>query len=324
MDIRPIQNLLAPALEDTRSLMARTLHSDIPLLEGMNADLQGNAGKLLRPMLTLLVADACGGITEDSIRFAAASALMHNASLLHDDVVDAAPERRGRTTVQAKLGPTASVLLGDYWLTGCIRCILDASAHAHRVVRLFAKTLADLTEGEWLQLEKAEKADTTQEDYLRIIYSKTASLFEASASAGAISAGAPEEVIAAVGAFARDMGIAFQIEDDRFDYGGAPALGKPVGVDLREGKITQPLLCALEAAPAEELRIRALVKRIPSDPCAEEAVRAFVRQQDGLGRAAAVRDSYIGKALQELEALPPSRGKDFLAELARYVGDRNC
>lgn len=322
MDIRPIQNLLSPAIERTLALIADTLQSDIPLLEGTNTSLREQHGKLLRPMLGLLVAGACGGITDDSIRFAAAAELMHNASLLHDDVVDGADERRGQPAVHTRVGSTGAVLLGDYWLTGSIRCILAASKDALRVIHIFSKTLQDLAEGEWLQMEKARRADTTQEDYIRIIYSKTASMFEAAALSGALSAGASEEMMAAAGAFARDMGIAFQIEDDRFDYSGAPALGKPVGVDLREGKITQPLLSALEAAPEEALRIRALVRRIHSDPCAEEAVRAFVRQQKGVQLAAVVRDSYIDKALRSLEALPASQEKDYLAALARYVGER--
>lgn len=324
MDIRPVQKLLSPALERMRALIADTLRSDIPLLEETNAALQERSGKLLRPMLALLVAGAAGGITEDSVRFAAAAELMHNASLLHDDVVDGASERRGRPTVHTQVGATASVLLGDYWLTGCIRCILGASQNALRAIRIYAKALQDLTEGEWLQLEKARTGDTGQEDYLRIIYSKTASLFEAAALSGALSAGASEEMTAAAGAFARNMGLAFQIEDDRFDYSGAPALGKPVGIDLKEGKITQPLLSALETVPAEEQRrIRALVGRIPQDPCAESAVRAFVRERQGAERAVTVRDQFIDQALEALEAFPPSQEKTYLAQLARYVGERD-
>jgi octaprenyl-diphosphate synthase len=324
MDIRPIQTLLSSALERTLALMADTLRSDISLLESTNARLREQHGKLLRPMLALLVAGACGGVSEDSIRFAAAAELMHNASLLHDDVIDQADERRGQPTVHTQVGTTEAVLLGDYWLTGCIRCLLAASKDALRVIHIYSKTLQDLAEGEWLQMEKARTADTTQEDYLRIIYSKTASLFQAAAVSGALSAGASEEMAAAAGTFARDMGIAFQIEDDRFDYSGMPSLGKPVGVDLREGKITQPLLSAMEAAPEEAVRIRALVRRIPSDPCAEEAVRAFVRQQNGVALAAVVRDAYIDKALLSLEALPASQEKEYLATLARYVGERDC
>ena len=134
--------------------------------------------------------------------------------------MDGAATRRGKPTVMSLLSSPASVLIGDYWLVKAIRCILDADRYSERTIRLFAKTLSDLAEGEMLQLEKASSGDTTRADYLRIIYSKTASLFEASILAGAVSAGAPEEWTAALAGYARNLGIAFQIKDDILDYAG--------------------------------------------------------------------------------------------------------
>ena len=152
----------------------------------------------------------------------------------------------------AILSGPASVLVGDFWLVKAIRCILDAARNSERAIRLFAKTLSDLAEGELLQMQKASACDTTREDYIRIIYSKTASLFEAAVLSGAVSADAPEEWTAALAGYARNLGLAFQIKDDIFDYTGGEVLGKPVGIDLREQKITLPLLAALDDAADDE------------------------------------------------------------------------
>ena len=174
-----------------------------------------------------------------------------------------------------------------------------------------------------LQLEKASSCDTTREDYLRIIYSKTASLFEASVLAGAVSADAPEEWTAALAGYARNLGLAFQIKDDILDYAGDEALGKPVGIDLKEQKITLPLLCALDSAPAEEAaEARALVGRISDEPALTDRVRAFVLEKDGVDKAVAEMNRYIDEAVSCLDELPPSEEKPYLVELARYVGER--
>ena len=229
---------LAEPLERVFALLETSLGSDIALLDATNRSLLAQGGKRIRPGLTLLAAGACGGVNGDTVRFAAAAEMIHNATLLHDDVVDGATTRRGKPTVMSILSSPASVLIGDYWLVKAIRCILDADRYSERAIRLFAKTLSDLAEGEMLQLEKASSCDTTRQDYLRIVYSKTASLFEASVLAGAVSADAPEEWTAALAGYARNLGIAFQIKDDILDYAGDAALGKPVGIDLKEQKIT--------------------------------------------------------------------------------------
>ena len=220
MDIREIKAYLAGPMEEVSALMDDSLHSDIALLDATNRSLLSQGGKRLRPVLTLLAAGACGGVNADSVRFAAASELIHNSTLLHDDVVDGAEERRGKPTVMSILNGPASVLVGDFWLVKALRCILDADRSSERALRLFSKTLTDLAEGEMLQLQKASAGDTTRADYLRIIYAKTASLFEAAALSGAVSAEAPEEWTAALAGYARNLGLAFQIKDDIFDYCG--------------------------------------------------------------------------------------------------------
>ena len=323
MDIREIKASLAGPMGEVSALLEASLKSDIDLLDVTNRSLLAQGGKLMRPMLSLLAAGACGGINPDSVRFAAAAEMIHNATLLHDDVVDGASTRRGKPTVMSLLSSPASVLIGDYWLVKAIRCILDADRYSERTIRLFAKTLSDLAEGEMLQLEKASSCDTTREDYLQVIYSKTASLFEASVLAGAVSAGAPEEWTAALAGYARNLGLAFQIKDDILDYAGDEALGKPVGIDLKEQKITLPLLCVLDSLPVEEAsEVRALVRRISDEPALADRVRKFVLDHGGVDRAVAEMEKYIDEAVSCLDELPPSPEKPYLIQLARYVGER--
>ncbi|MBP5675854.1 MAG: polyprenyl synthetase family protein [Bacteroidales bacterium] len=323
--VSEIKESLHPYLERVERLIVDYLQSDIQLLNQTNQMLRQRPGKMLRPMLSLLCAGAAGGINEDSVRFAAAAELLHNATLLHDDVVDDAKQRRGAPTVASILSGQASVLIGDYWLVKCMQVVLSSSAKADRVIRIFAKTLSDLAEGEILQLQKAGDATTTEEDYLRIIYCKTASLFEASGLAAAVAAGAPERVENALGSFARNLGLAFQIKDDIFDYSAPEAeVGKPVGIDLQEQKITQPLLCALEkATPGEAEAIREKVKSIVDNPALAAEVRAFVLEKDGVAEASRRQDFYIEKAISCLETISDSQEKCYLAQLARYVGSRN-
>ncbi len=321
-DIREIKVYLAGPMQEVSTLLETSLKSDIGLLDATNRSLLSQGGKLMRPMLSLLSAGACGGINADSVRFAAASELIHNATLLHDDVVDGASVRRGKPTVMSILNGPASVLVGDFWLVKAICCILDADRYSERAIRLFSKTLSDLAEGEMLQMQKASDCDTTREDYIRIIYSKTASLFEAAALSGAVSAEAPEEWIAALAGFARNLGLAFQIKDDIFDYTGGDALGKPVGIDLREQKITLPLLCALDSAPEEAPAIRTLVGQISDHPELADNVRSFVLDHGGVEKAVEEMDKYIAEAVFCLEELPQSPEKSYLAELARFVGER--
>ncbi len=323
-----IKAYLQPGLEQVNVFINMALRSDIPLLDSTNRSLREHPGKMMRPMLALLVAGAAGEGTpppEDTYRYAAATELLHNATLLHDDVVDGATERRGLPTVASILGGSTAVLIGDYWLEKCLQLVLGARREADRVLRLFAQTIGHLTEGELLQMQKASTADTTQADYLRIIYGKTASLFESAAMSAAISVAASEELIRAMGDYAYLLGLAFQIKDDIFDYEEEAAdIGKPVGIDLMEQKITQPLLCVLEkASSAEQQEIRSLVKNIPDHPENVDRVRAFVKENDGVALAKDVMDFYVEKAISCLESLPESKEKLYLARLARFVGQRD-
>lgn len=296
--------------------MRDSLHTDVDLLKDTNEDILNNSGKLLRPMILLLTAKACGEITEDTVRFAAAIELLHNATLMHDDVADESVERRGRPTVVSLLGPSAAVLVGDFWLARAVELVIGSNGHS-RVASLLSKTLTDLSEGEMLQLEKASSADTDEQTYYRIIYCKTASLFEAAAAAAADSVGASDELFEAACKFGRYMGIAFQIKDDILDYAGTEELGKPVGIDLKEQKITLPLLGALRNSPREE-EIRGMIRDIHSKPENCGKVRDFVWEENGVDYAAARLDEFIGKAVSALDMFPESIAKDYLIEIAQF------
>ena len=292
------------------------LYSDIKLLQNVNTSLLNNSGKQLRPMLALLVAGALGTVNSDSIRFAAASELLHNATLLHDDVVDQSSTRRGMPTVSALLGPTAAVLVGDYWLSKAVEAIVG-TRHQNEAIPLYSKTLTDLSEGEMFQMEKAAAADTTEEDYLRIVFCKTASLFQSTCASAALSVDASPELMSAAARYGASTGIAFQIRDDIFDYGGPAAIGKPVGSDLKECKITLPLLGALKNSP-REAEIRGLIKQIPENPSVCAQIHDFVIDNGGIEYASSRLNDYINDALQALAAFPPSPQRDALESLARY------
>ena len=297
-------------------LIHSNLHSDVQLLEETNSRILSNSGKMLRPAIAMLLARMIGAATEDSCRFAAAAEMLHNATLMHDDVADESAERRGRPTLSSLLGPSAAVLVGDYWLARAVS-IISASEHRDDVIPLFTRTLTDLAEGEMLQLEKASSADTSEEDYLRIIYCKTASLFSVAAETAAISVTATPEQQTAARAYGSAFGIAFQIKDDILDYAGTDALGKPVGVDLREQKITLPLLGALEGSPREE-EIRAMVRDIPAHPEYCDAIRAFVAERDGIAFASRRLEEWVARTEAALDVFPDGPARQMLIHIARF------
>ena len=297
-------------------LVREALQSDIDLLNTVNTSLLSNAGKQLRPLLSLLTARACGTVTGDVLHCAAAAELLHNATLIHDDVADESSLRRGRPTVSALMGPSAAVLVGDFWLARAVGMIIGIE-HQNEVIPLFAHTLSDLAEGEMLQLQKAAAADTTEEDYLRIVYCKTASLFEATCRSAALAAGAQQELIDAAGRYGKATGIAFQIRDDIFDYWDEANIGKPVGIDLKEQKITMPLLGALRNVD-DPGRYREMVLEIPSHPEHCDTLHRLVLANGGVEYATLRLDDFINEALSALEIFPPSEEREALASLARY------
>ncbi len=326
MDINSIKAYLGCDWTAVQERIASALGSDIRLLNSTNDMILSHSGKQLRPLLSLMMARACSvgsALPDASVRYAAASELLHNATLLHDDVADDSDQRRGVPTIMSLMGPSVSVLVGDYWLVKAVELVLDASDGDMRVIRLFSKTLSDLAEGEMLQLQKAQSGDTDEEDYLRIIYNKTASLFEAACVSAAISVGASADYEKAAKDYAVSLGLAFQIKDDILDYSGDDSVGKPLGVDILEQKITMPLLGAfVNAGDEEEQRIRGLVRDIVDHPEYRDEIVTFAKANGGLEYSVERLDRYVGQAVEALAVLPESREKEFLKELAYFTARR--
>lgn len=326
MDIRLIQEFLGDAWTVTKERISDTLQSDIALLNSTNSSILSHSGKQMRPMLTLLMAKACsdGRITDATIDYAAASDLLHNATLLHDDVADSSEQRRGEPTIMSLMGPSVSVLVGDYWLVKAMELILEVeNDQSSRVMKIFAKTLSDLAEGEMLQLQKAQSGDTTEEDYLRIIYNKTASLFEAACVSAAISVSAPDEYVRAAKEYAVALGLAFQIQDDILDYAGTDAVGKPLGADILEQKITMPLLGAMSNSDESGVQeIRRKISGISDNRHWRDDIVTFVKENHGLDYAVSRLNEYVESAERALDVLPDSEAKSYLIELAHYTAER--
>lgn len=318
--MKEVQQFLGKAWTDFQRCFAESLESDIPLLDKANQYLLGHGGKKLRPLFTLLIAKALrGDCNERVVRCAAASELLHTATLMHDDVADNAPTRRGVPTMMTVYSPTTAVLLGDYWLSKAMDLIIDHPDK--RVLHVFSKCLADLASGEMLQLEKAEKADTTEDDYRRIIYCKTTSLFEACMVSAACSVEASEKEIERCRIYAWHIGQAFQMRDDMLDYSPDLSIGKPTGQDILEKKITLPLFGLFEKAPRSVVRE---VRRRMKNPDAElvSDVFAWVRQYDAMSYAREKLDAEIRQAVEVLAAFPASPSRDYLEKMAGMIAIR--
>lgn len=295
-------------------LFDEALASRIDILDKVNKYLLERSGKQLRPMLCLLAARLCAGeCTQASLRCAVAAEMIHTATLLHDDVADQSDIRRGFPTVSAMLSPTASVLVGDFWLSRGVAAILDAGDA--EIFRYFTLCLGDLAEGEMFQIEKAASLDTSYEDYIYIISHKTSSLFRAAMKSGARSVGASSQAVAGIDAFALHLGLAFQMRDDILDYSPGLNIGKPTGQDIRERKITLPLIGAFENAGASS-RER-IVADIESGRF--DAVLPFVQQWDGIRYAQKVLEQETALAVDALAAFPATPARQLLCDLARSL-----
>jgi octaprenyl-diphosphate synthase len=214
--------------------------------------------------------------------------------------------------------------VGDYWLVKAMELILCDSEHDAKAIRIFSKTLSDLAEGEMLQLQKAQNGDTVESDYLRIIYNKTASLFEAACVTAALSVDASEEYMQAAKDYAVALGLAFQIKDDILDYDGTESVGKPLGVDILEQKITMPLLGALKSVSSQEQeRVRKMVKNIVGKPELRDEIVSFVKENGGLEYSVSRLNEYVEAAVRALDVLPESEEKEFLIKLAQYTAKRD-
>ncbi|WP_407048194.1 polyprenyl synthetase family protein [Methyloraptor flagellatus] len=249
--VEPLVALVAADMERVNRLILSKAGSDVAMIPEVANHLISSGGKRLRPMLTLAAAQMCGYEGEGHIRLATAVEFMHTATLLHDDVVDESDMRRGKLAARKLWGNQASVLVGDFLLGQAFRMMVEVGSM--QALGVLSDAAAIIAEGEVMQLAAAKNMATTEDEYLAVIRAKTAALFSAAAEVGPIVAGRPREDEAAFRSYGGNLGIAFQLIDDALDYGGSSAkLGKNVGDDFREGKITLPVVLAYRRGSDEE------------------------------------------------------------------------
>jgi octaprenyl-diphosphate synthase len=249
--LRPLLGLVAADMERVNRIIIEKASSDVETIPELARHLIDSGGKRLRPMLTLAAAKLCGYPGEGHVQLAASVEFMHTATLLHDDVVDESALRRGKPTARLVWGNQASVLVGDFLLGQAFKMMVDVGSL--KALRILSNAAAVIAEGEVMQLAAAKNTATTEDDYLAVINAKTAALFSAAAEVGAAIAERPAPEQSALRSYGKNLGLAFQLVDDALDYGGEQSrLGKSVGDDFREGKITLPVVLSYRRGSEEE------------------------------------------------------------------------
>lgn len=292
---------------------------DNPVLEQLWQYISSRRGKQMRPQLVLLSAALCRGITSKTIDVALALEMTHTASLVHDDVVDHSPTRRGTESVQAHWTNKIAVLAGDYLLAKAIE--FTSRAHNQKIISIIAELGQQLADGELLQLHADGDMWISTERYYSIIEKKTADLFAACTKAGAISAGATERQINAVERYGLYLGMCFQLKDDALDYSDSEQIGKPTMSDIRDGKVTLPLIVTMErCTPEEAQHLRQLCEHPDAEAC--EEIKNIVMRYDGIGATCQAMLAYKEKAVKALEAFHDSKYKESLLNLLDYTIQR--
>ncbi len=319
-----LDSIKAPIAEEMKSFEPKFrafMASKVALLDRITHYIVKRKGKQLRPMLVFLTAKMFGEVTESSYRGASLIELMHTATLVHDDVVDDANKRRGIFSINALWKNKIAVLVGDYLLS---RVLLLAVEHKeHELLRLVSGAVKSMSEGELLQIEKARKLDIDEAVYYEIIKQKTASLIASCCAVGPASVNQPEETIEKMRIFGEKLGMAFQIKDDLFDYQTVNKTGKPTGIDIKEQKMTLPLIYALnQASRSEKKNIIGIVKKHHDKPVEVQKVIAFVNGSGGIEYAEQKMQEFRNEALVILEEFPDNAARKSLFELVDYVINR--
>ncbi len=322
MNLATITRPIHGELREFDRVFRASLHSNVGLVDTIVRYVVRRKGKRIRPALVLLTAGAAGGITPSTHRGATLVELMHTATLIHDDVVDDAATRRGIASINAIWKNKVSVLMGDYVLSRGLLLSLDAGDHDF--LATISKAVKRMSEGELLQIQKSRQLNIDEPTYFTIIGDKTASLLSTCCEIGAASAGCSPEVRQAMTDYGENLGIAFQIKDDLLDYlGKESTIGKPVGIDLQERKITLPLIHAFSKATSKKAReIMRLVKQGVKSRDVFRIV-SFVKDHGGIDYAVEKAELYRRNALTNLDALPDSPCKRSLIQLTDFVIDRN-
>ncbi|WP_240644741.1 polyprenyl synthetase family protein [Cyclonatronum proteinivorum] len=307
-------------LKAFRTFFRQELKTDVFLLDQMIRYLHRMKGKELRPILVLYAARLCGGINERTFRAATMIELLHTATLIHDDVVDDAEQRRGLLSINQVWKNKASILLGDFLLSKGLLVSLEADEF--ELLKIMSKAVKAMSEGELRQLKASKLQNMTEQKYFEIIRDKTASLLAACTESGAASASADPAEVQLMREIGLDLGIAFQIRDDLFDY-GVDNVGKPLGNDIREKKITLPFIKALETCSFLERQKWKLRFRKEHKSTGEVAkITSFVHESGGFEAAASDMETYSRRALANLGKFPPTQARDDMEQLITYITSR--
>jgi len=326
-----IEKMMSGEVAEFRRAFEKSLATDNPLLRQVNEHLLARRGKQLRPMLVLLAAKMCHGVNEKTVETAVAFELLHTASLVHDDVVDDSPMRRGMSTIQKRWTNKVAVLTGDYLLAKVIE--LTAGLRNLKLFNIVAEIGQTLAKGELLQLHANSTMWISESDYFQVIEQKTAALFAACTQAGAVSSGASMRAETALRTYGLELGLMFQMKDDLLDYSDSEDTGKPTMSDIRDGKATLPLLISLERAPkaeAEEIRrlaedmsagTLALEGRTPEEAMmrAEQTILSFVLRYDGIRYVQQQMENHKKRAIEALSVFHDSSLKAALIQLLEYT-----
>ena len=316
ISIAGIQEPIAAEMIEFERKFKDFMKTDVFLLNKIMNFIVRRKGKQLRPMLVFLTAQMCGTTSEASFRGAALIELLHTATLVHDDVVDESLYRRNFFSVNAVWKNKIAVLVGDYLLSRGL--LLSVENKDFALLSIVSDAVKQMSEGELLQMQKSRLLDIDEQTYLEVIYKKTAVLFGACCAVGASSVEANQETIAKLKYFGEQVGIAFQMKDDLFDYGKAK-VGKPLGMDIREGKITMPLIYTLREVDAGQRRkiLYAIKKPKKNEQTIKETIE-MVRQAGGIEYTQSKMQAYVEQAKQKLSDIPDSSAKLSMLKLVDY------
>lgn len=315
-----INKIIGVEMKTFEKKFAEAVKSETPLLDTIMRYIIKRKGKQLRPMFVLLSAKLHGEINESTYRAAALVELLHTATLVHDDVVDDSLERRSFFSINALWNKKIAVLVGDYLLSKGL--LLATSNNDFRHLHILSDAVKQMSEGELMQLQKTRKLNLNEEIYFEIIRNKTASLLSSACAVGAFSTSKDEEVTAKMKLFGEKVGIAFQIKDDLFDY-GKDDIGKPTGNDIKEKKLTLPLIYTLNKVTASAKRkLIYIIKNENKDPQKVRFVIEAVIDAGGIKYASEKMNAYRDEALEILNSFPENQVRGSLEELVRFTTDR--
>lgn len=320
--VEPLIALTQEEMGRVNELILSKAGSDVELIPKLAHHLISSGGKRLRPMITLAAAQMFGYSGDGHVKLATSVEFMHTATLLHDDVVDESDMRRGKKTARMIWGNQASVLVGDYLLGQAFRMMVDVGSLD--ALDVLSTAAAIIAEGEVMQLDVAKNLETTEDEYLQVIKAKTAALFSAAAEVGPIIAGAAKNERAALKSYGTNLGLAFQLVDDALDYGGsAKDLGKNVGDDFREGKITLPVILSYRRGSEEERRFwKAAIEEGASDDANLEKAKGLMAKYNAIGDTIA-RARHFGEIARDaLAPLKNSPQKSALTEVIDFCISR--